>query len=107
MKHRCLDYNEFVGATMHVCKLQQEDKLLEAFRVRAPVLLCLQTASCELSLAWLWCALCVLSFHFTHKLQWLAAYAADHPVSCAHLFMVSSSAFLACDLLHLSAAAGV
>lgn len=32
--HRCLDYEEFVGATLHVCKLQQEDKLLEAFRVR-------------------------------------------------------------------------
>lgn len=32
--NRCLDYEEFVGATMHVCKLQQEDKLLEAFKVR-------------------------------------------------------------------------
>lgn len=31
--NRCLDYQEFVGATMHVCKLQQEDKLIEAFKV--------------------------------------------------------------------------
>jgi calcium-dependent protein kinase len=31
--NRCLDYEEFVGATMHVCKLQQEDKLIEAFKV--------------------------------------------------------------------------
>lgn len=31
--NRCLDYDEFVGATIHVCKLQQEDKLLLAFKV--------------------------------------------------------------------------
>lgn len=32
--NRCLDYQEFVGATLHVCKLQRQDKLLEAFKVR-------------------------------------------------------------------------
>ena len=31
--NNCIDYEEFVGATIHVCKLQQEDKLLAAFKV--------------------------------------------------------------------------
>lgn len=31
--NKCLDYEEFVAATLHVCKLQKEEKLLAAFKV--------------------------------------------------------------------------
>lgn len=31
--NKCLDYEEFVAATLHVCKLQQEQLLVDAFKV--------------------------------------------------------------------------
>jgi calcium-dependent protein kinase len=36
---RELDYQEFVAATMHACRLQHEQLLIEAFQVRAFMLL--------------------------------------------------------------------
>lgn len=31
--NKCMDYEEFVSATMHMCKLNQEEHLLAAFKV--------------------------------------------------------------------------